>query len=470
MNFNYIKKDGFFLKLLEAIIDIILVNLGFYFAFLIRFDLNPSLKNIKPFIDIIPYISINTLFVFYINEVFSMLKKSLFDNIFTIIISVIMVDVITVGIVFFNRGFMFPRSVFIIAAIVQFILLISFKIIILKLLKHYRQSKNILIIGSKEDNESIAKRLFLDKYNLDNVRYISDNINNGIYILIDKVDKIYIGSSVDSDTKSNILSYCIGKNKVVYIIPELFEIALINSELLQLDDVPVFKIDNLHLTVEKEVVKRLFDIIVSLFGLIITSPIMLIVAIIIKVYDRGPILFTQERVTKGNKIFKLYKFRSMMVNAEKHTGPVLATEKDPRITPLGRILRMTRLDELPQLFNVIKGDMSIVGPRPERAFFIEQFSKDIPNFKYRVIVKAGVTGLAQVLGKYTTTPEDKLRFDLLYIRNYSFLNDLKIILLTIKVVFLKESSNGVEKDKPLEKILEELNISVFQEIGATRIE
>ena len=114
--------------------------------------------------------------------------------------------------------------------------------------------------------------------------------------------------------------------------------------------------------------------------------------------------------------------------------------------------------------------MSIVGPRPERTFFIQQFSKNIPNFKYRVIVKAGVTGLAQVLGKYTTTPEDKLRFDLLYIRNYSLLNDLKIILLTIKVIFLRESSNGVEKDKPLEEILEELNISVFQEIGATRIE
>lgn len=168
--------------------------------------------------------------------------------------------------------------------------------------------------------------------------------------------------------------------------------------------------------------------------------------------------------------FKLYKFRTMIVNAEKKTGPVLAYDRDPRITPLGRFLRASRLDELPQLFNVLKGDMSIVGPRPERQHFINEFTKDIPHFKYRIMVKAGVTGLAQVLGKYTTSPEDKARFDLLYIRNYSLWLDLKIMLRTLKVVFLKDKSSGVKEEKSLEEVLISLNIQAHEEISATRID
>lgn len=144
-----------------------------------------------------------------------------------------------------------------------------------------------------------------------------------------------------------------------------------------------------------------------------------------------------------------------MVDAEKYTGPVLATDKDPRITPIGALLRTTRIDELPQFFNVLMGDMSIVGPRPERQHFIAQFEKDIPDFGYRLATKAGITGLAQVLGKYTTTPKDKLRYDLLYIRNYSFMLDIKIILQTIKIMFMKVSSQGVETKKMVDKIEKE---------------
>jgi lipopolysaccharide/colanic/teichoic acid biosynthesis glycosyltransferase len=144
---------------------------------------------------------------------------------------------------------------------------------------------------------------------------------------------------------------------------------------------------------------------------VILFPLLVIVAIIIKLYDRGPIFYKQKRVTKDNKIFDLYKFRTMIVDAEKNIGPVLASERDPRITPIGRFLRASRIDEIPQLINVIKGDMSIVGPRPERPFFVEKFNEEVDEFKYRVFVKAGITGLAQILGKYSTDPENKAKYD-----------------------------------------------------------
>lgn len=470
MNLNLIKRDGLFSKVIEALIDITLVNLGFYLAFHIRFDFRPVLLNLQPFYDIIPYISILTPIIFSFFNMFYSLRKSMLDTLFNLFVSLIVVNIATAGVVFFSRGFTFPRSVFFIGFIIQFISIAIFKYIIKYILKKNYKTKRILILGSREDTTNIAKKLLLNKHNLDILKYICNNIDKNIYKLIDEVDKIYVGPTVSNQVKSDIISYCIGKDKVVYLVPELFEIAMINARTVQLDDVPVFEIDNFHISMERMIIKRFFDIVLSSIALIITLPIMAVVALVIKLYDHGPVLYVQERITQGNKQFKLYKFRTMVVDAEKKTGPVLATEKDPRITPLGRILRATRLDELPQFFNVFKGDMSIVGPRPERQHFIDQFTKNIPHFKYRVVVKAGITGLAQVLGKYTTSPEDKVRFDLLYIRNYSLLLDIKIILKTIKVMFSKESSDGIKEQQSLEEILSAMNIKAYEEIGCTKIE
>lgn len=161
----------------------------------------------------------------------------------------------------------------------------------------------------------------------------------------------------------------------------------------------------------------------------------------IKVDSAGPVFYTQERVGRNGKAFRLYKFRTMVQDAEKSTGPVLATANDNRITRLGRFLRASRLDELPQLINVLKGEMSLVGPRPERQHFVDQFSQAIPHYIYRTHVKAGITGLAQVSGRYSTTPQDKLRFDLLYAKTYSPLSDLRIMFQTLKVIFMKDKSS-----------------------------
>jgi exopolysaccharide biosynthesis polyprenyl glycosylphosphotransferase len=471
MDNRVIKSDGLAFKILEEILYIGFVLIGFYLAFLLRFNMNPSPHNIQPYFDSIPYIIVATLVIFYIYNIISTIKKSLFENAVIIFISLLLINIATIAIAFFNRGFAFPRSIFLIGFVIQFLLIFTTKYLILKFIISKRVEKDILIaVDSMEEAEYIAKKILLDKNNFDNIRYICHDINKRTYELINTVDKVYIGDSIANTDKLNIINYCSEKGKAIYLIPSLYEISLVDFKVSQVDDLLVFKIEDLGLTYEQRVIKRILDITISSIGLIITSPLIMIISIIIKLYDGGSVFFKQERVTENNRLFNLYKFRTMIEDAEKHTGPVLATEKDTRITPLGRFLRASRIDELPQLFNVLKGDMSIVGPRPERPFFAEQFNEEIDGFKYRVYVKAGITGLAQILGNYSTDPKTKSKYDLLYIKNYSLLLDIKIIFNTIKIIFLKSSSKGVVNEKELDEILQSLGLNVYKELGVTKIE
>lgn len=454
------KSDGFIFKMIEAILYILFVLLGFYLAFLFRFEMKPDYYNIGPYYDNIPYIAIATIVIFYIYDIVSTSKKSLFENAVIIGLCLILINLLTVAIMFFSRGFSFPRSIFLLSFVIQFILIFNTKFFVLRTLKYHRKSEDILIIASEEQSYHLATKIVQDEFNYDEIKHTCSEVNKDTYKLIDCVDKVYVGSNINNDDKTKIIRYCSGRGKTVYLVPGLLEISLVDFITTQVSDVLLFKIEDIGLSYEQRLVKRLMDIITSVIGIILVSPIVLITAMIIKAYDRGPIFFKQERVTRNNKKFNLYKFRTMIVDAEKKTGPVLATDKDPRITPLGRFLRASRIDELPQLFNVLKGDMSIVGPRPERPFFVEQFNEEIDEFKYRVFVKAGITGLAQVLGKYSTNAEDKAKYDLLYIKNYSLLLDIKIMFNTIKIMFIKESSAGVVKDKKIDQILQDLDLNL----------
>lgn len=207
-------------------------------------------------------------------------------------------------------------------------------------------------------------------------------------------------------------------------------------------DTPLLLSRNSGLTLEQRLGKRALDIALSLAALIIFSPIFVLTALAIKLQDGGPIFFFQKRVTINGKEFFICKFRSMIVDAEQDGKSLPAIDNDPRITEIGRFLRATRIDELPQIFNILKGDMSIVGPRPERTEHIEAYCSEIPEFSYRLKVRGGLTGYAQVYGKYNTTAYDKLKLDLMYIQNYSIKLDIEIILKTIQVLFEKESTDG----------------------------
>lgn len=207
----------------------------------------------------------------------------------------------------------------------------------------------------------------------------------------------------------------------------------------------MFRPSVLRPTLEVRTLKRGLDLSVAAIGFACALPLMLLTALAIKLSDRGPIFYSQVRTGRNGKEFCVYKFRTMRVDAEKYSGPMLAQENDPRITALGRFLRAVRLDELPQIWNVLVGDMSIVGPRPERPFFVEQYIEEMPEYAYRHNVKPGITGLAQVYGKYNTTPFDKLIYDLMYIQRCSILTDLTIIIQTVKVLFTKSATEGTAR-------------------------
>ena len=273
----------------------------------------------------------------------------------------------------------------------------------------------------------------------------SISIDEGIDKIMAKAKEfegIVVGD-VPSHDRNLILKKCYDSSIRVYMIPKISDILVRSSTNLNLFDTPILLSKNEGLQIDQMAVKRFIDIVVSLIGIMLTSPLFVMFGAAIHLADRGPIFYTQTRLTIDGKLFKIYKFRTMRVDAEKDGVARLAGEVDDRITDVGKILRATRLDELPQLFNIIKGEMSLVGPRPERPEIAAEYIEDLPEFAMRLKMKAGLTGYAQVHGKYNTTPYDKLKLDLHYIRNYSLWMDLILIVLTPKVLFMKESTEGV---------------------------
>lgn len=246
------------------------------------------------------------------------------------------------------------------------------------------------------------------------------------------------------EERNVLLKYCYSQSIRVYMMPKISDVIIRGSERMHLFDTPIWLTREYALTVEQRIIKRLIDLVCAMLLLVITSPIMLITALVIKISDGGPVFYSQVRCTMGNKEFKILKFRSMRVDAEKDGVARLASKKDDRVTPIGRFIRAVRIDELPQLLNIIAGDMSFIGPRPERPELIEKFCEEMPEFAFRTKVKAGLAGYAQVYGKYNTTPYDKLRLDLTYIENYSVWLDLRLMLLTLKVLITPSSTEGVE--------------------------
>ena len=219
----------------------------------------------------------------------------------------------------------------------------------------------------------------------------------------------------------------------VDVVPDLYEIFIGTVDAI-VGDVPLMEITRSTVPTYYAAAKRAIDLVGGAVVLVLVSPILLVAALAILATDGGPVLFSQERSGKGLKPFPVYKLRTMRKDAEKYTGPVLAEEDDPRITPVGGLLRRYRIDELPQVFNILKGDMSFVGPRPERPYFVEQYVRDITGYRERFNVKPGVTGLAQVSGGYATTPERKLKYDLIYMYHQNLAMDIQIVTETLRVV------------------------------------
>lgn len=419
---NIMKKVNY---IIVAIFDVLIFILSSFLAFLIRFYIfkigTPfELRNIQAFLNTLPFLTLIFIILFSLYGLYSK-KESFYDYFSSIFASILLLFLIKLSLSFFIRAFAYPRSVIFISTIFEIIFLLVFRYFIFVYEKKLEDKKIAVYFGEGEIYEKYGKYEFIKLNNLDDLININKEI--GAIFLLNKVKE-----------REEIINFAYSKGIKIYLSPNLNDILLYSSKVINISDKPFFEISKVNLTEEEKFLKRLIDIILSLLFLIILSPLFILIPLLIKLTSRGNVFYVQKRVGENGKIFNLIKFRTMIEGAEDLTGPVLSSEEDKRVTLIGKFLRKTHLDEIPQFINVIKGEMSIVGPRPERPEFFEKIEKNIPYFAYRVRLKPGITGLAQILGKYDTTPEEKIKYDLIYISNWSPFFDFYILLLTIKKI------------------------------------
>lgn len=306
---------------------------------------------------------------------------------------------------------------------------------------NYRPRETAVIYDAREGMESLIGEYGLEKkFKIEHVLQVKECLKS--LSVLDGCDTVFL-AGIHSHDRNIILKYCMYRGIRVYVIPRVGDVIMGGAKQIHMFHLPMMQIERYHPIPEYVLAKRFFDILLSGIALIVLSPFILVTAIAVK-SDGGPALYKQKRLTKDGRVFNVLKFRSMRVDAEKDGVARLSTgDKDDRITPVGKVIRKIRFDELPQLFNILRGDMSIVGPRPERPEIAAQYEKEMPEFALRLQAKAGLTGYAQVYGKYNTTPYDKLLMDLTYIGRPSLWEDFKICLATVKILFMPESTEGV---------------------------
>jgi exopolysaccharide biosynthesis polyprenyl glycosylphosphotransferase len=432
-------------KWLVAAVDLSLANLGIYFSFVL---VSGELQGfqIGPLFVLLPAVSVVTILLFSSLGLYSPQRSGFTPIIRALITGVVGLTLFSIIFAFMTRAFLFQRTVFLVAPMLQFLLLLGWRILYWRLeLWIHGQQKLLVIGGSVEAEQALEKLMCLPSGLFEVVKVLEPDKLNQFSAWLPAVDAVMITGSLDMEQKNRVIRESFDANREVFIIPELYEIILTRAAMTQVHDTPVIECRDLQMTFLQVFSKRVFDL---SFTLLLMAPVLILLvvtALAVKMSSPGPVFYSQERVGLRGKIFTLYKLRTMIVDAEGESGPVFATEEDDRVTPVGRFLRATRLDELPQLYNVLRGDISIVGPRPERPFFVEQFSKEMPEYGLRHLVKPGITGLAQVAGYYATNTHDKLRYDLYYLSDYSTLLDFRILLMTVPTLFNRDAARGVHK-------------------------
>jgi len=337
-----------------------------------------------------------------------------------------------------------PVVGFLIVLGAQIALVLPLTLLIDKLYYHLNPAHKAIIVFKHEDKayefrDVVEKHR--NKFEIGRVVPQGEPIDT-LLRYIEEAESVFF-LDVDEKKLERLLEHCFLHNKRTYILPTFSGVLLYTAGISWISNTPVFSPKSPDPDMGLMLTKRAMDILISLLLIIISSWLMLIIWAAVRLGDRSPAVYKQTRVTRGGKIFTLYKFRSMRPDAEDDGIPRLTAKDDVRITPFGRIIRRTRLDELPQLFNVLSGAMSLVGPRPERPEISKQYEEIYPNFAFRTKVKAGITGLAQIYGRYSTGPEEKLFLDVMYIETLSIWQDFKLLLQTLKVLFITSSTEGI---------------------------
>lgn len=432
-------------KIIIVAIDMLLYHLSILLSFYVRYQGNIPMYNYNAYEQAGIYIFVLFILLNILFGVYIFYNKSITDFLYLTIIIQIITTISIMAVTFFGRWFTFPRSVLFISFIFSTIILFAWRVIVYRVYERLSGSKKVMVVGYEKDIKNAVFNLGHAKSKRHVVQYaVVSNYYDNVKKNIDKVDIVYLASDIEKEEQTKIYDLLVFEKKKLFLTTSFENLLLVNPNIMSIEDESIIEVSNFEISEEDDVVKRLVDIIFSLILIVLASPIMLFTALLVKLTSEGPVLYKQVRITKDGKEFNVLKFRSMSATAERESGPVLASSNDTRVTTVGKYIRSLRIDELPQLFNVLKGDMSVVGPRPERPFFVDQFKEENPHYYLRHNVRAGITGYAQVYGKYASDFNSKLNFDLLYIKKYSLLLDIKIMLQTIKILFDKVSSKGLE--------------------------
>ncbi|MDR1682037.1 MAG: sugar transferase [Candidatus Symbiothrix sp.] len=399
-------------------------------------------SNIWAFYILTPFIGVLYLILMYAFGLYNSIRRSIGDLLYTVFLISVSLSIGIMALCFSIRAvtLSFPRSVLLLSTVFYWMGLTTWQVLVWTFTKARIGVKKVIVVGPQA--EAFAAKLSAKYHDAYSIQAFCNENEGNLLKQIGNCQMVFLTAGITNRGRDKILLYTAQHSIGVYFVPEYRDVAIMSSVMEKTDDIPTFYISKLGLSIEERFLKRVVDLLLGFLGFIVFLPFGLITALLVKL-DGGPLFYCQERLTRKGRVFKVIKFRTMVPDAEKLSGPVLAGENDPRITKVGRIIRAIRLDEVPQILNVLKGDMSIVGPRPERPFFTDQFEKQIPHYRQRLNVKAGLTGLAQVEGKYNTSFEDKLRYDLLYISRYSLFRDILIIMQTVKILFVKDSTEGV---------------------------
>jgi len=432
-------------------LDSICLNAAVVATFYLRYLGFVPRVNYQAYIDISLITTTIGVLTIYFNNLYDFDRKNTFiDILYAVTRSVIIGTVIMVAFIFYARSFAFPRTVIMISIAFNIVFLSAWRIFEKAFLTRELKPQKTLILGTSSEGVLIKNDIETYSTNMHEiVGYLDDSPENGIDVLggFSEIDKIIENHNVDLVIVSSekislsklieLIFKCDEAGAKVAILPNLYEIVIGRVDIKQIAGIPLLEVNFGAHDKFYAKLKVIIDFTIALIGTIILSPFFLLVPVLIKLDSRGPVIFTQLRTGKFGKEFKIIKFRTMIVDAEAKTGPVISSgTSDDRVTKLGKFLRKYHIDEFPQLFNVLKGEMSIVGPRPERPHFVERFCKMLPVYSKRFLVKPGITGLAQVHGRYDSNFEHKLRYDLAYINNMSLLLDIKIIILTLYSNFI----------------------------------
>lgn len=442
-------------RILVPLVDLGIIYISYILSFfLFKDSLDNFTHNYEAFLSSLPFIIFSYIILCHTFELDKPKDFTFFGVGYTVTLAIGSLLFITMAISFFIREFAFPRSILLSSTLIQILIITIWHLFASRMYFRVNKGKSVLVVGY-EKAQALAYKLLESRGMWSHIKHVCAPNYAKVYDFIDECDVTFLTEDVDETLKQEIILYCVEKDRTILYQPKNSEILQFNANFLQIDDSPVLDIRELGLSQGSESIKRMIDVVLASIASVIFFVPFVFVYLILKI-GGGSAFYVQERVTRDNKVFKIYKFRTMIEDAEAKSGPVLAKNTDKRITKLGHILRATRLDEIPQIFNILIGDMSIVGPRPERPFFVDQFSEEMPEYKLRHRVKAGLTGLAQVQGKYNTSVRDKLKYDLLYINGYSFALDIKLIMQTLNILLRKNSTEGVKSVEELGEEIENL--------------